>query len=142
METIDQVLVQGYRGWVARAALVLRRWYGIINNPISMRIVALLLLLALALANTCGGCCPSNLCPGCPCGTKTNVVDIPTWCAKHNWSQTCCKCIVVHESAGDANGQDYNTDKTYDIGLWQINQVTHILGSLTGPAMQASHPAT
>jgi hypothetical protein len=28
-----------------------------------------------------------------------------------------------HESGGNANALNYNTDSTYDVGLWQINQI-------------------
>ena len=88
-----------------------------------MKVVVLLLILALALADSCGGNCPSGKCPKCYCGTSKNMQDIGTWCSKSSWSQSCCKCIVSHESGGNANAENYNTNGSYDVGLWQINNV-------------------
>jgi hypothetical protein len=50
------------------------------------------------------------------------MADIATWCSKHSWSQSCCKCIVSHESGGNAHAMLYNTNHTFDVGFWQINQ--------------------
>ena len=73
---------------------------------------------------TCGGDCPSGDCPSCPCGTAVNQQDVATWCAKWGgWDQGCCQCIMSHESGGNANAANYNTDATFDVGLWQINQI-------------------
>jgi len=69
----------------------------------------------------CGGNCPNGGCPQCLCGTTPNVVDTAYWCAQYNWDQTCCKCIADAESKGNANAINYNVDKSYDVGLWQIN---------------------
>lgn len=95
-------------------------------------IVTIALLLALALADTCGGNCPSGKCPTCPCGSTKNVQDIATWCAKYSWNQACCKCIVSHESSGNAHATGYNTNGSYDVGLWQINNVSKYGDRLTG----------
>ena len=82
-----------------------------------------LLILTMAYADTCGGNCPSGRCPSCPCGTTKKPVDLSAWCSKYSWNQGCCKCIATHESGGDANAMNYNTNNTFDIGLWQINSV-------------------
>ena len=72
-------------------------------------------------SSTCGGNCPSG-CNTCPCGTGPSAVNIRQWCARYNWNQANCECIVRHESAGNAYAQHMNRDGTYDVGLWQINQ--------------------
>jgi hypothetical protein len=82
-----------------------------------------LLAVSLAFADSCGGNCPSGKCPSCPCGSTKKQEDITAWCSKHNWNVNCCKCIVSHESGGDSNAVNYNSNNTFDIGLWQINQV-------------------
>ena len=84
--------------------------------------ILLLLIFAIAFADTCGGNCPSGRCPSCPCGTTKNMGDITGWCAKYGWNQNCCHCIVSHESGGNANAMLYNTNGTFDVGFWQINQ--------------------
>lgn len=62
-----------------------------------MKILALVLLVALALGqSTCGGNCPSGLCPTCYCGTSTNYVSISTYCSQYSWNQACCQCIASH----------------------------------------------
>ncbi len=86
-------------------------------------ILCLAFLLVISLANNCGGNCPSNNCPDCPCGTAKNPQDIASWCSKYNWNQNCCKCIVSHESGGNANAMNYNTNGTFDVGLFQINHI-------------------
>jgi hypothetical protein len=92
-----------------------------------MRLSLLLLglLIALALADTCGGAnCPTGKCPTCYCGRTSNFLDIAAWCSKHSWSQACCKCIVAYESGGNANALNYNNNGTTYLGLWQINTVS------------------
>jgi hypothetical protein len=86
-------------------------------------LIALTLILALAFADSCGGNCPSGKCPTCYCGNTKNVVDIGTWCAKYSWNQACCKCVVSHESGGNAHAINYNTNGSNDVGVWQINNV-------------------
>lgn len=81
------------------------------------------LLIAVGLADSCGGNCPSGKCPSCPCGTTKNMQDIATWCGKHSWNQACCKCIVSHESGGNAHATNYNSNGSTDVGLWQINSI-------------------
>ena len=89
-----------------------------------MKLVILIcLVLSLALSDSCGGNCPSGKCPSCPCGTSKSMQDIASWCSKYNWNQACCKCVVSHESGGNANAVNYNTNGTFDAGLWQINKV-------------------
>ena len=80
--------------------------------------------LALSvLSNTCGGNCPSNDCPSCPCGTAASPQNINSWCSQYSWNQACCQCIVKHESGGNANAANYNTNGSFDVGLFQINQL-------------------
>lgn len=87
-----------------------------------MRIVVLIALLVLACTDTCGGNCPAGFCTNCYCGNQKNIVDIATWCAKYTWDQNCCKCIVSHESNGNANYLFYhNFNGSYDLGLFTIN---------------------
>lgn len=92
-----------------------------------MKLLVLALLLAIVLADSCGGNCPSGKCPTCYCGTSKNMQDIATWCGKYSWNQACCKCIVSHESGGNANALNYNTNGSTDVGLWQINTVRPLL---------------
>jgi hypothetical protein len=81
-------------------------------------------VIGLGMANTCGGNCPNNDCPSCPCGDTVTYIDIAQLCARYSeWNQKCCQCIVYHESNGDINNVNYNTDGTYDVGVFQINQV-------------------
>lgn len=95
-----------------------------INNLYNkMKLIILAVLIFVALSDSCGGNCPSGKCPSCPCGTTKSVQDIAAWCGKYSWNQACCKCIVSHESGGNANSMNYNTNNTFDVGLWQINKV-------------------
>lgn len=88
------------------------------------KVVILVLAVSICvLGNTCGGNCPSNDCPSCLCGTSPSMQSISYWCSKYNWNQACCQCIVSHESGGNANAENYNTNASYDVGLFQINQV-------------------
>ncbi len=100
-----------------------------------MKIIVVLVLIALALADSCGGNCPSGKCPTCFCGASKNMQDIATWCAKYSWNQACCKCVVSHESGGNANALNYNTNGSTDVGLWQINNVS--LSSLRSTGVNA-----
>lgn len=79
-------------------------------------------LVTHARADFCGGNCPSGDCPSCPCGTTVNKIDIAAWCAKHTWNRSHCECIMNAESKGNSNSVNYNSDGTYDVGLWQINK--------------------
>ena len=88
-----------------------------------MKITVLLLLVALALTQTCGGNCPAGNCPTCYCTSTKKLLDIATWCAKYQWNQNCCKCIVSHQSAGNQNALTHNPNGSTDVGLWQINNV-------------------
>ena len=95
-----------------------------------MRVLSLLLLVAVfavaVTADTCGGNCPSGDCPSgeCKCGTRPNHVDIGSYCKQHSgWSQKCCECIASHESGGNANAENYNENGSYDIGLYQVNDI-------------------
>ena len=72
-----------------------------------------------AFAGTCGGNCPGGNCPTCPCGSSKNYVDGASICNKYSgWSQTCCKCIASHESGNNANAVGYNTNGSFDVGLY------------------------
>ncbi len=87
-----------------------------------MKLVILLaLVLAIVFADTCGGNCPSGRCPSCPCGTDRAMADIGEWCGKYGWNQACCRCIVSHESGGNSHAMLFNTNGSYDVGFWQIN---------------------
>ena len=88
-----------------------------------MRIIVALFLLSLAMADSCGGNCPSGNCKNCFCGAGKNMVDISAWCAKYSWNQSCCKCIVSHESAGNAHATTLNENGSSNVGLWQVNTV-------------------
>jgi hypothetical protein len=105
-----------------------------------MKIVLGLLLIALVFANTCGGNCPPGNCPTCYCGTTKSILDSATWCAKYSWNQNCCKCIIAHESSGNAHNVNFNTDKTTDVGLWQINQVSSFISLAQLGKMQWRKP--
>ncbi|KRX09922.1 Lysozyme-like domain [Pseudocohnilembus persalinus] len=65
--------------------------------------------------------CPSGKCPSCKCGSTKSMQDIKAWCAKHSWGQACCQCVMRNESGGNANAENYNTNGSYDVGLWQVN---------------------
>eukprot|EP01089_Gocevia_fonbrunei_P001028 TRINITY_DN10983_c0_g1_i1.p1 TRINITY_DN10983_c0_g1~~TRINITY_DN10983_c0_g1_i1.p1 ORF type:complete len:137 (-),score=14.03 TRINITY_DN10983_c0_g1_i1:52-462(-) len=86
-----------------------------------------LILVACVLAVnslTCGGNCPSNDCRECPCGVKREIVNIEEICGRFSeWNHECCKCIVSHESSGDAHAANYNSNGSYDIGVFQINDI-------------------
>ena len=86
-------------------------------------VIFLSILVISVLGITCGGNCPSNDCVSCPCGTTPSPQNINYWCSQYSWSQSCCQCIVNHESGGNANALNYNVDNSYDVGLFQINQV-------------------
>ena len=74
--------------------------------------------------NTCGGNCPSNDCNSCPCGETKKDVSVSTWCGKYSgWNQKNCECIMSHESGGNENAANENTNGSFDIGLWQINSM-------------------
>lgn len=108
-----------------------------------MKIILALLLLSLVLADSCGGNCPSGNCKNCFCGAGKNVVDIIAWCAKYSWNQNCCKCIVSHESAGNAHATALNENGSSNVGLWQINTVQITLLRLIGTlAAEEARPAT
>jgi hypothetical protein len=77
-----------------------------------------------ALSANCGGNCPGNDCPSCPCGSTPSPQNIAAICAQYSgWSQSCCECIVTHESSGNANAVNYNENGSYDIGVFQVNTV-------------------
>jgi hypothetical protein len=87
-------------------------------------LLALAVCVGIVTANTCGGNCPSGNCASCKCGTSRDVVDIGTWCAKYSgWNQACCKCVVSHESGGNAHAQLDNHGGLIDVGLWQIDSI-------------------
>ena len=96
-----------------------------------MRAVFALVLVAVffgaaVIADTCGGNCPSDDCPSgqCLCGSSTNYVDVGSYCSQFSgWSQQCCECIANAESSVNANAENYNSNGSYDIGLYQINDV-------------------
>jgi len=84
----------------------------------------LFIFLNIVHADTCGGNCPSNDCVSCNCGYSPNPVTIAQYCANYGgWSQACCQCIANAESGGNANAENYNSNDSTDIGLFQINSV-------------------
>ncbi|KAA0146268.1 hypothetical protein FNF27_07740 [Cafeteria roenbergensis] len=102
-----------------------------------MRVASLLLALAALvvavsagtrpanatdLGTGCGGNCPGG-CSKCPCGESSHYVSIADWCAKHSWDQKACRCIVSHESGGNANAVNENSNGSFDVGLWQVNSM-------------------
>lgn len=86
-------------------------------------LLTLFLLTTLVLSDSCGGNCPSGRCTNCFCGNTKLMEDIATWCGKYSWEQACCKCIVSHESGGNAHAMNHNSDGSTDVGLWQVNNV-------------------
>ena len=58
--------------------------------------VLLCMLLAVVVADSCGGNCANTACPNCICGIKPNKQSIEGWCAKYSWSQSCCRCIMAY----------------------------------------------
>lgn len=84
-------------------------------------IFVLSVLIAYSAASICGGNCPSGKCPSCPCGTTPSKVDVATWCSKYSWNQAACQCIMNAESAGNSNSMNYNSDGSFDVGLWLVN---------------------
>eukprot|EP00830_Metopus_es_P005510 TRINITY_DN152_c0_g1_i7.p1 TRINITY_DN152_c0_g1~~TRINITY_DN152_c0_g1_i7.p1 ORF type:complete len:158 (+),score=20.75 TRINITY_DN152_c0_g1_i7:64-537(+) len=97
----------------------------------SMKLVLFFLMVLTAIyADSCGGNCPSGRCPRCPCGTVPHKIDIAAICQKHSWSQKCCQCIVQHESGGNEKATGYNTNGSFDVGVFQINQMNW--GSCSG----------
>eukprot|EP00823_Brevimastigomonas_motovehiculus_P007610 TRINITY_DN670_c0_g1_i1.p1 TRINITY_DN670_c0_g1~~TRINITY_DN670_c0_g1_i1.p1 ORF type:complete len:142 (-),score=21.86 TRINITY_DN670_c0_g1_i1:327-752(-) len=57
------------------------------------------------------------------CGDDA-YVDISEWCGKFTeWSQSCCECIVQHESSGNAHACNRNVGGSIDAGLFQINDM-------------------
>jgi hypothetical protein len=90
----------------------------------SLVVCVLAVLVCAAVADTCGGNCPSNDCPSCPCGTSTSYVSIDSWCGSFSgWNQACCRFIVQHESSGNAHAVNHNSNGSFDVGVWQINSV-------------------
>ncbi len=80
------------------------------------------IIFGISLANNCGGNCPTGTCPSCPCGTTKNMQDMSFWCSKYNWNQNCCKCIMSHESGGNANTMSWmTTTNNFYIGLFLID---------------------
>ena len=86
----------------------------------TMKILAFVAIgCAVALANSCGGNCPSGDCTNCYCGTSREVVNIADHCAAYSgWSQSCCQCIASHESGGNAHAQLRDSNGSNDVGLW------------------------
>ena len=58
-----------------------------------------------------------------PIPPSLTTQDIQQACAQGSWDQTCCQCIVSHESGGNANAMNYNDNGSFDVGVWQINDV-------------------
>jgi len=52
------------------------------------------------------------------------MVDIAGWCSKFGgWNQSQCRCIVSHESGGNANAVNQNRGGSLDVGVWQVNTI-------------------
>eukprot|EP00826_Nyctotherus_ovalis_P025724 TRINITY_DN1997_c0_g2_i1.p1 TRINITY_DN1997_c0_g2~~TRINITY_DN1997_c0_g2_i1.p1 ORF type:complete len:136 (-),score=2.12 TRINITY_DN1997_c0_g2_i1:150-557(-) len=88
-----------------------------------MKYLILCLLIANTLADRCGGNCSNGRCPSCLCGRQRAPVDYGAVCRRHSWNQRCCTCVVRLESSGNANTINYNRNRTYDAGLFQVNQI-------------------
>lgn len=75
-------------------------------------------------SSTCGGNCPGG-CGSCPCGTTSNKQSASSWCSKYSgWKQSSCECIMNAESNANANAVNQNGNGgSYDVGLWQINDM-------------------
>lgn len=57
------------------------------------------------------------------CGGAT-YTDINSACSRYSgWSQSCCQCIVKHESGGNYHACNLNTGGSTDVGLWQVNSM-------------------
>ena len=96
------------------------------------KVFALAVFVGVTVANRCGGNCPSNDCGACQCPQTPSYQSIDAWCAKHNWNQACCRCVVTHESSGNAHAQNDNTNGSHDVGIFQIN-------SINWPACNGGH---
>ena len=59
--------------------------------------------------------------PYCHCGYFPNRIDIHKFCSRHSWNQACCRCIISRESGGNANAMNFNSNGSFDVGIWQIN---------------------
>lgn len=51
------------------------------------------------------------------------MVNIQQICARYKWNKACCECIVKNESSGNGNSMNYNTNGTFDVGVFQINKI-------------------
>ena len=71
-----------------------------------------------ASSSTCGGNCPGGY--TLSMWLFSNYVDIASWCSKYSWNQKNCQCIMNAESR-NANADNENSDGSFDVGLWQIN---------------------
>ena len=84
--------------------------------------VFLILLLfspILTIDTTCGGNCPTGMCSSCPCGNKTNPIDVDKFCRSYSkWDFDCCKCIVEQQNP-DFNSNFCNTVNDYPRGHWE-----------------------
>ena len=76
----------------------------------------------IVAGSNCGGNCPGG-CASCPCGTSSKMESISSWCSKGSWNQANCECIMKHESGGNAHAVNQNSGGSYDVGLWQINDL-------------------
>jgi len=92
------------------------------SGVVELLFFALLAGTSVVWANTCGGNCPSNDCDSCPCGYSPSYVDINSICSQYSgWDQQCCRCIVSHESGGNAHAVNQNSGGSLDVGVFQIN---------------------
>ena len=80
------------------------------------------LSVSILCASNCGGNCPNNLCPSCPCGITKKIVNLGSFCNKYNWNQVCCHCIVQKETGANANFAVYNNG-AYSVGIFKIPQM-------------------
>lgn len=93
-----------------------------------MRIGALfvmLVLIATAYANICGGNCPAGNCPTCPCGYTTLRIDLDTYCTQYSWNQNCCRCIAQRISGGSQNFFKYE-NSLFSGGIIAVGQIEAI----------------
>ena len=51
------------------------------NKNTIYTVTCFILFIFTTQSNTCGGNCPTNTCPSCPCGTaKGSIADIQKFC--------------------------------------------------------------
>jgi len=86
-------------------------------------ILCLLISFIIVEAGDCGGNCLNGSCLSCLCGKVKNMVNVQEICKRYSWNQDCCVCIANALSGGNANAIKYYEDGSYEVGVFQINQI-------------------